>query len=362
MKKIISLLIVLTFSLAGVHAALADSVTEAGTVVNIAPAVISGGLEGKISEIAVSAGEHVSAGDAVAVLKTEKVYALQDGTVHLFGEAGDSAEMISDRYGAVVYLEPACQFTVSASTKNAYNQEENKTIHPGETVYLRYVSGSSNTGTGFVTSVSGTSYSVEVTGGSFNNGESVYIYRSADYASTSLIGKGSVSRQSPVAYTAEGVVVRFAVQDGASVHKGDVLFETLAGTFAGSAENPDRIVAPSDGVVASVSVNQGDTVSADVSVAEFYEDRNMRIQLTVSEENLHYYSTGSPVSIEFPYLGSGGRTLQGTVDRISQLGAADTEEEDSEDTVFTVWVIPQDTDGIFYGMNAVVSLSGMPAD
>ena len=353
MKKEMTVLIAALVLAAVSCSALADSITMNGTVVNVAPQTITAPLGGTVKDIYVLAGDQVSAGDVLALLEGDKVYALEDGTVRFFGDAGDSAEMVANRYGAVAYVEPACEYTISASTKQAYDKEENKNIHPGETVYLRCVDDSKHTGMGIVTSVSGTSFSIEVTRGAFANGESVYAYRSADYATTARIGKGDISRQDPVAYTGDGVIVRFAVKNGSQVKKGDVLFETLSGSFAHQTEDLNVIKAAADGVVSSLSLNRGDSVSAGSAAAELYPDEFMRIEATVTETDLQYFSVGDAVKVELIYLEDGEYSVEGVVEKISRIGK--TSSDDGEEASFTVYIIPAETEKLLYGMTALIS-------
>ncbi len=353
MKNVLFLILTLAICLALAGSALADSVNMNGTVVNAAPRTVVTALGGTVSQVAASAGDRVQAGDTIAVLETEKVYALQDGTVRLFGEIGDSAEMVADRYGAVAYVEPACEYTISASTKTAYDLEENRIIHPGETVYIRCVNDGKNTGTGLVTAVSGTSFSVEVTSGSFENGESVYLFRTADFQTQSRIGKGSVSRQDPVAYTADGIIVRYPIKDGTAVAKGAVLFETLAGSYANRADGLNSIAAAASGIVAELSLSVGSDVASGDAVMTFYADDAMRIQATVTETDLQYFKVGDTVNVEFIYINGGDFSMTGAIEKISGVGAALS--EDSDESSFTVWIIPETSEGLSYGMNAVIS-------
>ena len=208
------------------------------TVVNVNPIQINATYGGKVSDVLSLTGDHVDEGDAIAVLSGTKVYALQDGTAHLFAAVGDSAEAAAEVYGAVAYIEPANSYGLTGSTKNVYEGEENKIIHPGETVYIRSISNAAHRGEGYVTSISGTSYGVQITQGAFTSGETVYLYRNADFLASSRIGSGSISRKDPVAYTAEGIVSRIYFAEGEYVKKGDALFETLSGAFDGKDESP----------------------------------------------------------------------------------------------------------------------------
>lgn len=99
-----------------------------------------------------------------------------------------------------------------------------------------------------VTAVAGTSFSVKVTEGNFENGESVYLYRTETYMAVSRIGKGSISQQDPVAYTAEGIIVGYPVKNDMTVSKGAVLFETLAGSYANQTDGLNRISTAETGI------------------------------------------------------------------------------------------------------------------
>ncbi|MBR1684399.1 MAG: hypothetical protein IJ708_04625, partial [Clostridia bacterium] len=132
MKQIISLLaLLLVLTLSG--AALADSLVLDGTVTNDVTVQVYAPIGGTVDQVLATAGESVTEGQAIASLRTNKVYATENGTITgIFGQAGDSADTISSRYGAVMYLEGDSIFTVSASTTNAYNSTETKFVHVGE--------------------------------------------------------------------------------------------------------------------------------------------------------------------------------------------------------------------------------------
>ena len=353
MKKIISLILTaILFSTLLLSSAAAEEITMTGTVVSTHTETITASLGGTVGQVMVSAGDHVEQGDPLVILTAEKVYALQDGTVRVFGEVSDSTDMLVDRYGAVVYVEPACEYVISASTKNAYEAEENKVIHPGETVWLKSVENMKNVGTGMVTSVSGSSYSLEVTGGSFSADESVYIFRDKNYAANSRIGRGTVSRQSPVAYSGSGIVADFSVVSGKKVKKGDVLFETLSGSYQNASGDLKSITAGSSGVIASISLNKGSSLSAGETVAEFYADSDLRIQATVSEADLQYINPGDSVTATFIYLDEGEYTVAGVIEKISRTSTS--VDEETNEASYTVLIKPESTERLCYGMNAVI--------
>lgn len=352
MKKLVSLILAAVMTALLFACASAEVVTMNGTVVSICTETITAPLGGRIAEAAVSAGDHVSAGDTLAVLETEKVYAQEDGVVRFFGSVGDSAEMISARYGAVAYIEPSARYTVSASTKNAYDNEANRIIHPGETVYLRSMVTVSNTGKGTVTSVTGSNYTIELTESAFSSGENVYVFRDPSYGIMSRIGRGSVSLKDPAAYAGSGIVVKYTAANDSVVRKGDVLFETLSGDYTARTADLNRITAPKDGVITSVSFKKGGALAAGDAAAEFCADEDMRVEALVTEADLAYFKSGDEVAVTFIYLDNGEYTVNGVIEKISRTAASADEETD--EASYSVMIRPESTDRLSYGMNAVV--------
>ncbi|MGN0778874.1 MAG: HlyD family efflux transporter periplasmic adaptor subunit [Aristaeellaceae bacterium] len=332
-------------------AAAAESATVEGTVVATQTVAILAPAAGTLSELTVTAGDRVTAGETAASLMTTRVYAEQAGTVRLFGQTGDSVETLTDRYGAVAYVEPDLLYTINASTRYAYDAAENKVIHPGETVYLLCTSSCAHTGVGRVTQVNGSSFTVEVTEGNFESGETVRVHRSETYTTASRIGRGSISVASPIACTGSGTVTKIYVADGAQVERGTLLYETVE-----TNAYCDAIVAPVTGVVAEVSASAGDTLEQGTLLASIYPDDAMRLMVEADEYTLRKLTIGSKVSIEFTC----GITAEGTIERIAGIQqAVDTTEEDTdedEDALFAVYIQFLPTDTISYGMTAKITI------
>ncbi|MBQ7850039.1 MAG: acetyl-CoA carboxylase biotin carboxyl carrier protein subunit, partial [Clostridia bacterium] len=243
MKKFAAILLLIVSLLSWAATALAEELELTGTVSATQAVTLTAPAAGKVESCTVAPGDHVAAGTALLTLQTVKVYAEQDGTVRIFGQPGDSVAALTTRYGGVAYVEPAQRYTVSGSTKGAYSNDDNKLIHAGETVYLRSTSNYKLKSTGTVTIVSGTSYTVEVDDDSFASGTTVNIYRDAAYAASSLIGNGKVSQASAAVYSGTGYLVRLHVQSGQQVSAGDLLYETLEGSFATGTINMNMVFA-----------------------------------------------------------------------------------------------------------------------
>lgn len=357
MKKAGSFLAVLMVLCSFSFAYAADggaSIEVEGSVVSVRELPVAAAYAGTISNVQVSEGTHVSKGETIAVLTTNKIYAREDGSVQIFGDVGDSTEMLTERYGAVAYVEPSIRYTIAASTKSAYDEEDNRIVHPGEMVYLRGTSTLTDTGIGTVTQVSGSSFTVEILSGDFIASESVTVYRDPEYTTTSRIGKGSTSRKDYSVYQGDGIVVRYHVSSGDQVKKGDLLYETLAGDYAGNGYDPTIIISPEDGIVTSLSVQAGSTVSTGDKICGVYPDDSMRVQADIDEEGLNQLHVGDDVTIRFSYIGGGEYTQPGVIESISGVGT-DDESGESEESFYSAIIRMNEISDIRYGMTVTVS-------
>lgn len=330
--------------------AVAETVMLDGTVVSQGETAVFAPAAGTVTDVHVQAGDFVQAGDVLASLKTTKVYAQQNGTVYIFGEAGDDAAAVASRFGAVAYIEADYQYSIAASTKNAYELEENKIVHPGEVVYLRCYTDGKRVGKGLVTTVSGGDYTVEITEGEFYQGETISIYRQADYANASRIGRANMQRLDPIAYTGTGCIVKYCVSNGQTVKKGDVLFETIDCAYQGNVVN-GNITAPVSGVVTKMNITAGDVIAQDAVLAGIYPAEDMRIEVQTLESDLGYLTVGAAVKVELAYLADGEMTFGGVIEKISRIAA---ETEETEEASYAVSIMPDKTDNLFYGMNVTV--------
>ncbi len=382
MKKLFALTVCLLLI---TTAALADT-TLTGTVVSGGTVTVLAPADGTLASVDVQPGDRVAQGAPVAALTTVTVYAEQAGTVCIYGTEGASLEQISKEYGAVLYILPDSVYTLTASTQSAYDVEANKRIVPGEAVYLRATASTSRTGTGTVTGVSGSNYIVDVTSGSFNSGESVYIYRDSAYATTSRIGKGTITYTGTVGYTGTGAevsissssssssgrggsstaaattttetedaavpqsLVSLLVTDGQTVQPGTPLFTvSMADAYA------QAMSSPVDGIVTDVAASAGSAVVTGSAIATIAPDAMMRLALHVPEDDLASVAMGSQVTIRFV----SGETAVGTVLSLQGLAEAQDESEDADDeeTCFTVYVAFPATPTIAYGMTGKVTIS-----
>lgn len=338
--------------------ALADSITFTGTVVASETHEVYAPIGGTVEAVTVEAGQSVAANDVLLTLSTNKVYAAESGTVTgVFGQPGDSAETVAQKYGAVMYIEGESVYSVSASTDNAYNSTATKFVHVGEEVYLNGYSDATHSGTGVITAIQGTDYTVNVTSGEFLIGETVNVYRGDSAVATSRIGRGTLNRINPTAVTGSGSIVSFAVESGDTLQRGDLLFETLNGSFDGLYMSGSEIVSDVDGVVSQINVQQGGNVEKGVVVAVIYPASAMRIEAQIEESNLASVSVGDPVSVELLWNQDEGVTYPGRITMISAIadgGATESKEGDGSVT-YAVYVAFKPDENARYGMSAVIT-------
>ena len=315
------LCMVLAISCAG-----ADSITLNGKTIPAETIQIYAPVSGTTESVSVEAGQKVQADDTIYTMKTTKVYADHDGKVSgIFGRPGDDVECVTTRYGAVLYIEESPAFTVSASTSGAYNSMETKYVHPGEYVYVASRNSVNRTGEGVITAISGTSYTVEISKGTFLTGETVEVFRDPEYDYQTRIGKGTVTYSDPVAVTGgTGSIVSIAVEDGQEVKRGDLLMETVDGTFDAYVMTGTTITAGVSGVVGSVNVQAGESVTKDAVAAELYSLETMCAEASIPEDYISQIQEGDPVTIELST--DMNKTYSGKIVMISAI-ATQREEE-----------------------------------
>ena len=305
-------------------------------------------IGGTVESVAVEQGVGIEAGDAIFTYRTEKTYASEDGKIAgVFVQPGDDAETMTERFGADLYIESTL-FTINGSTQKAYNSADTLLVHTGEKVYLLNKKVTSRYGTGVITAVDGTSYTVRVTEGNFIAGDTVYIYRDEAYSDSQKLGRGSATRVSPTAVNTTGAIVNVAVKDGDEVKRGDLLLETLTGTFDGYAMSGTSVTAGEAGIVASVSVEAGTAVSKGDIVAKIAPISGMRVEALVLADDRKELKAGDKVTIALETDET--KTYEGTVRYISDLP-----EEDTDTIQYKVIIDFTPDENAVFGMSVVVT-------
>lgn len=341
--------------LTGGAAMAAESISFEGTVAASDTYEVYAAIGGTVSSVDAEIGQKVAAGSVLATLETTKVYATEAGTVTgLFGQPGDSADTIAQKYGAVMYIEGESVYSITASTDKAYDATENKFVHVGEQVCLNCYSDSVHTGTGVITAISGTDFTVKVLSGEFLIGETVSVYRGSEAKSANRIGRGELTRTNPTAVTGSGSIVSFAVVNGDAVERGDLLFETLNGEFDGLYMSGNQILAEVEGTIAQLNLSQGGKIEKDSVAAVLYPSGSMRVEAKIEEANLSAIAVGDPVTVELLWNQDEEVTYDGVVSMISGIASTDSGMEESAVT-YDVYINFTPDANTRYGMSAIVS-------
>ncbi len=323
-------------------------ITLSGTVVARETAAVTADVGGAVEEVYVREGEWIEAGDAVASVAVTGVYAPADGTVRgVLAEAGDSAGE------TVLYVAPLSRYTVSANISDAYSSAANKYVTIGETVYMRCTRDGSHVAVGRITGVTGSDYTVEVTGGELYMEETVNIYRDDSYTSSSRIGSGTVSRTAEIAVGGTGRIAELYVSEGDTVERGQLLFTCVDAATGQDALGGGKILSTAGGVVASVSVQAGQQVQQGGTVMTVYPQDGFCVALTVEEADLGWIAAGDPVSLSFEFDEDGTLDCEGTVTEISYLG-----ESTETGVTYTAYVDFDVPAQVRLGMTVTASVAG----
>lgn len=293
-------------------------------------------------------GDQVLAGDALFALDTVKVYAPVDGTLQaVFADPGDLCEDVTALYGMIACIERALPQVADASTSGAYNDEDNRLIHVGETVYFYQTNDKDNEGEGRVTAVNGSDYTAELTAGDFENGDNIKIYRDEKMGTKSCIGSGTIERAADVAVSGTGRVLSCAVQPGQTVRKGQLLFE-LSGQDAQADVTGATVTASHAGAVElAAGVSSGQQVYKGQLLASIHDLDVMNVVAEVDEMDLERVHVGDTLTVVFDCQPQ--EEVSGTVTDISLIGNAK-----QNATYYDVTISISTSWQVLPGMNATV--------
>lgn len=345
MKKLLAGLLTLLLLLPLLSAS-AEALTLEGTVECVQSLPIVSLAKGNVNELRCAVGDRVTADQCIATVMTTKVYAPVTGKVWLWGSAGDKLEELTAQYGAAAYIEPSQPYTIKTKAVDANGRAVE--VHPGQRAYLICMTDGKKTGEGVITAVGRDEYTVQVEQSNFADSDVISIYITADHAVANRIGRGNLTRAGISACGGTGYIVRTHVKSGDAVQKGDLIYETVEGSFLPGAERLDEIAVPEDGVIAEMKVGRGQEIDDKTVVALLYPDAQMRVRALAPESALSDYRVGDTVYI----TGQSGKTWMGIIEKISQIPE---ESENPYDRFYPLYITVAKNDGLYYGMNVTVS-------
>lgn len=323
-------LMALTFS----SPALAD--TYSGTTVAARSISIEAPASGTLRAISASPGSEVGSDSVLGEIATTRVFATQDGIV-----ASISAAEGVQSEGAVMEIYPLEQYQVYCTVNEAYQSAASTLVHSGERVYMMCTENGTHRGMGIITMIDGDEYRVLATGGEFYVGETVYIYRDADFSDEQRIGIGTVVANDAQAYESEGVVASIHVSEGEYVERGELLYE-----YSDSVERD--IMASTDGIVTEVLASQGERVKKGDTVMTLVSYDDICIEISVDSTAAASICVGDKADIALAmYEAGAGESFTGTVISISGI---------AQSGMYAVRIRPDDELKLMLGMTAEVSI------
>ena len=302
---------------------------------------------GTVSTVDVREGKWVNEGDQLGTVKTTRVVSPADGVVRgIYVEEGDSLS------GTVLTVAPESKYTVTATIEKAYTSVETKYVELGETVYIRCHIDGSHQAMGRITAVQGSSFTVETISGELYMEETVNIFRSPDYDSESRIGQGTVGRTSEIAVTGTGSLVRMHVENGETVERGQILFETVEGSLSAMTAVGNAILAENAGVITSVTLTPGMKLQKGATIATYCPRDGFELSVTVPEDLISYVHVGDTMSFELTWNERDPMQYVGQVVETSYIGTTAADGT----AVFTAILSFDADESVRIGMSAVVKL------
>lgn len=255
-----------------------------GETIAEATASVCAGTDGVVATLRAAVGQRVEAGDPLYALRPEKVFASQDGTVSLVNAgAGDKVD------GELLEITPMERYTLHCTVEKAYQSPSTMLVHSGETVHIKCTKDGTHRAVGVITQIDSEEYLVLTIGGELYVGETVYLYRDADFSSAQRIGIGTVVVSDTEVYEADGTVSLLRVGAGDYVERGQLLYEVNGG----------EIAAPVSGILISASCGAGDAVKADQAVAQIVPDGAICVEIRVDEAAAARIAVGDAAELVF---------------------------------------------------------------
>lgn len=319
MKKI-GIVLLAALTALSIGTAAAEGVKIDGSIKAGETKTILAPYSGLVGDYTAQVGDEASAGDALFALKAQKVYAEFDGTVTaVFAQGGDNASSVSERYGALAYIEEDVLYRAECSTANSEGGNENKIVHVGETVYIRSTGDSDRVGEARVIGVSGKNYTLEVTKqDGIRVGENIKVYRNDHYYGSSCIGSGKAERVDPQAVSAEGYVLSTSVEEGQHVSRGDVLFDIVPDALDDMEGGDGRVYMQEDGILLSVTAESGTQAAKNTVLATYCPKGAMRLICSVDEQDIAEIQVGDVMTVTLDAYED--KSLRGVVTNIAAAG------------------------------------------
>ncbi|MCR5297026.1 MAG: hypothetical protein K6E17_06420 [Clostridiales bacterium] len=302
-----------------------------GTVTALETVQVTSPADGTLESFSLETGAAAAEGDAAGSVRMDKTFAPFDGTV-----AAMHAEDGEEINGTVLEISPTSLYTLTCTVQDTAQTPENALIHIGETLYVRCTADGSHRATAVVTKISGAEFTAEATGGELYVGETVYLYRDAEYTAALRVGKGTVTSHDPLTVSAKGVIRNLRVQAGDRVERGQWLFSV-------SSAEENEITIPASGIVTEVKASAGSSVTGEQVLAEIAV--SCAIRMTVSADDAGLFTAGQ----EMAYIRGDDPHEELRPCRVSKVLM------NSDDASAEIELIPEDESLLPVGMTILVT-------
>ena len=140
--------------------------------------------------------------------------------------------------------------------------------------------------------------------------------------------------------------------------RGDLLMETLSGTFEGYEVSGTSVTAPEEGVITSVSAEAGATVTKGDVMAQISPISGMRVEASITADDRMALKAGDKVSIALEADES--KNYEGTVRYITEIPEETSSDstESSSDVTYKAIIDFTPDENVYFGMPVVVTYAG----
>ena len=253
----------------------AAAVTWDGHVKTDRTADVESPVDGILEQFSLEMGETVRAGTRIGQIRRTGFYAPADGTIE-----GIHLELRDDiNGGAVLEIDPVAAYDVSGTADNTEANAKKAMVHSGETLYVRCTADGEHRASGRVTIIDGDSFHVEITEGELYIGETVRMFRDAEYSESTYVGSGTVNASSLIACSGQGKLLELLVEEGDKVERGQLLWRS-----ASSEET--EVTIPADGVICERLAEKGEQVAEDQVLARIAVSTLLSIPVPEEDANL----------------------------------------------------------------------------
>jgi len=353
MKRFLILLAALVFCLTPAMAQEpADSIILTGMVEAAQTIALKAPATGELAPFTVRAGDVVSEGETLFTVEPVKVYSPIDGTIAaVYAQPGDIGSGITNRYGALIYIDYVDRYQLHVSTRTGVDKAENRDVRVGQQVWLRS-NNEENFADGVVTSVDAASgtFTVQIIGGDLIFNHTIKVYRTPDYEYNSTMARGNISSTTPYALSASGTVTDTAVKAGDSVKAGDYLFSYVPDELAPErrgAQDATAAKAEGDWLVTAVAVQPGTSVQKGQPLLTAVQLGDYELVAQADEDMVSRIAEGDVFTVTFEELDID--PVEAVVAFISPLGS--TVGDETTYTVRFTFDVPAD---VWPGMHATL--------